>query len=250
MALIFTELSENEVLDDLQINNLFLIQRKDLFKFGTDAVLLSDWASGIVSEETLDLCTGSAVVPILMSAKTETPHFCAVEIQQSAAECAKKSVLYNNLENRIEIFCADLLNSVSIFGKRRFDLITCNPPYMKANSAILNSADSKTIARHEITCSLEDIIRVSADLLTTTGHLCMVHRPSRLADLIYLMRKYNIEPKRLRIVHSKSDSEPVLVLIEGRYGGKSELKVLPPLILYNDDGSETEELRKIYNRGC
>ena len=249
MSLIFTKLSENEVLDDLQINNLFLIQRKGLFKFGTDAVLLSDWASGIVSEETLDLCAGSGIVPILMSAKTDIPHFCAVEIQKAAAECAKKSVIYNNLESRIEITCADLLDSVSIFGKRRFDLITCNPPYMKSNSAILNSADSKTIARHEITCSLEDIIRVSADLLTTKGHLCMVHRPSRLADLIYLMRKYNIEPKRLRLVQSKANSEPILVLIEGRYGGKSELKILPPLILYNGDGSETEELKRIYNRG-
>ena len=237
-----------EVLDDLQIGGLKIIQKKEGFKFGTDAVLLSDFAKDIKSENTLDLCTGSGIVPLLLSAKTNTSSFCGIEIQPNIADMAKRSVELNNLQDKIKITCGNLMESVSIYGKRRFDLITCNPPYMRKGSAVLNEDDCKIISRHEVKCTLEDIIRVSSSLISLLGHLVMVHRPSRLCDMIYLMRKYNIEPKKIRFVQKKSADAPILVLCDGLYNGKSDVKILPPLILYNDDGSETEEMKRIYNK--
>ena len=241
-------IQENEQIDDLQIKNLKIIQKTDAFKFGTDAVLLSDFAKEIKSEQTLDLCTGSGIIPLLLSAKTETSKIYGIEIQEDIAETAQRSVELNELEKRVEIICEDLKESVSVFGKRRFGLITCNPPYMRANSAVVNETDTKTIARHEIKCTLEDIVSVSSMLIAPKGHLVMVHRPSRLCDLIFLMRKYNIEPKRIRFVHKTYKSEPVLVLVDGLYQGKSDVNILPPLILYNEDGQETDELKTIYGR--
>lgn len=241
-------ISDNEVIDDLQINNLKIIQKKDGFKFGTDAVLLSDFAKSIISERTLDLCTGTGIIPLLLSAKTATPHFSAIEIQSDTAEMAQRSVRLNKLENRISVICGDLRNSIQIYGKRQFDLITCNPPYIRAGSAILNSSDSKIISRHEVMCTLEDIIQNSSKLLSLSGHLIMIHRPSRMCDLIYLMRKYDIEPKRIRFIQNTAKSSPILFLADGLYKGKSDVNILPPLILYNDDGSETDELKKIYQR--
>ena len=159
---------------------------------------------------------------------------------------AKRSVELNGLGDKIEIYCGDLKNSISIYGKRRFDLITCNPPYMKAGSAILNETDSKIISRHEVKCTLEDIIKISSSLLTLTGHLAMVHKPSRLCDIIFLMRGCGIEPKRIRFIHNHAADAPMLVLVDGLFGGKSDVKILPPLILRNDDGSDSEEYKKIH----
>lgn len=236
-----------EVLDDLQINGLKIIQKNEGFKFGTDAILLSDFAKSIKSEKTLDLCTGSGIIPLLLSAKTDTKLFYGIEIQPDMADMAKRSVEFNNLEDKIEITCGDLLDSISIYGKRQFDLITCNPPYMRRGSAVLNESDSKIISRHEVKCTLEDIIRVSSSLLSLTGHLVMVHRPTRLCDMIFLMRKYNIEPKKIRFVQKSANDAPMLVLCDGLYNGKSDVTVLPPLVLYNEDGSKTDEMKKIYN---
>ena len=239
---------ENETIDDLQINGLKIIQKNGAFKFGTDAVLLSDFSRNIPSEKTLDLCTGSGIIPVLLSAKTKTEKFVGVEIQEEIADAAKRSVELNGLSERIEIVCDDLLNSVKRFGKRQFDLITCNPPYMRVNSAVLNECDAKIIARHEVKCTLEDIISVSVQLISLNGHFVMVHKPSRLTDIIFLMRKYEIEPKKLRFVHRTANDEPVLVLIDGLYKGKSDIRILPPLILYDENGNQTEELNAIYNR--
>jgi len=241
-------ISENEQLDDLQIKGLKIIQKKDGFKFGTDAVLLSDFAKDLPSDCTLDLCTGTGIVPLLLSAKTSARAIHAIEIQPEAAETAKRSVEINGLEDRIFIRCGDLRECVGEYGKRRFDLITCNPPYMRAGAALLNGNDSKIIARHEVMCNLEDIVRVSSQLLSLSGHLVMVHRPSRLCDLMYLMRKYEIEPKRIRFVHKDASKPPVLFLADGLYKGKSDVKVLPPLILYDEKGEESAELKKIYQR--
>ena len=241
-------IKQNEAIDDLQIQGLKIIQKTDAFKFGTDAVLLSDFAKPVKSNYTLDLCTGSGIVPLLLSAKTDTLKICGIEIQKDIADMAKRSVTMNALDERIHITCADLKDSVDIYGKRVFDLITCNPPYMRRDSAILNDMDSKIIARHEILCTLEDIISVCSKLLKTTGHIVMVHRPSRLCDLIFLMKKYEIEPKRLRFVHKSAKDAPVLVLVDGLYKGKSDVKILPPLIMYDENGEESEELKSIYNR--
>ena len=158
-----------EVIDDLQIKGLKIIQKNDGFKFGTDAVLLSDFAKDIKSGSTLDLCTGSGIIPLLLSAKTDTPLFHAIEIQPDIADMAKRSVELNNLQEKIKITCGDLMESISIYGKRKFDLITCNPPYMRRGSAVLNEDDSKIISRHEVKCTLEDIIRVTSSLIIWEG---------------------------------------------------------------------------------
>lgn len=237
-----------EIIDDLQLKGLKIIQKKDGFKFGTDAVLLSDFAKLIKAENILDLCTGSGIVPLLLSAKTNAKNIVGLEIQKDYAQMAQRSVKMNELSERVKIINGDLKNSLDFFKKRSFDLITCNPPYMRTNSAVLNELDEKIIARHEVKCTLEDIISVSSSLISLTGHLVMVHRPSRLCDIIYLMRKYDIEPKRIRFVHNTACDAPVLVLVDGLYKGKSDVKILPPLVMYNTDGSETEEFKKIYGK--
>lgn len=239
------ELTPNEQIDDLQIMDLKIIQKKDGFKFGTDAVLLSDFAKNIQSEHTLDLCTGTGIIPLLLYAKSKTRRFTAVEIQSEIADMAKKSMLLNNLSEEIKVVCEDLKNGVKLFGKRKFDLITCNPPYVR--SGVLNSTDTKTVSRHEILCTLEDVVRVSSDLLTTSGRLCMVHRPSRTAELLFLMKKYKIEPKRMRFVHKNQNEPPVLVLVEGLFGGGSDVNVMKPLIMYSENSELSDEMKEIYN---
>ncbi|MEE1223870.1 MAG: tRNA1(Val) (adenine(37)-N6)-methyltransferase [Clostridia bacterium] len=239
---------ENECIDDLQINNLRIIQKTDGFKFGIDAVLLSDFAKNTPSKRTLDLCTGTGIIPLLLSAKTNTLQIYGLEIQPEICNMAQRSVLYNKLENRIHIDEGDLNNACELYGKCSFDKITCNPPYMECGTGIINNRDSLTVSRHEIKCTLEDVIRISSQLLKQKGHLFMVHRPSRLADIMCLMRKYKIEPKTLRFVHPSSSKAPNLLLVEGvRCGGK-ELKLLPPLYVYNEGGTYTEEIDIIYNR--
>ena len=240
-------LFEDEILDDLQ-NGLMIIQKKNGFKFGIDAVLLSDFAKNTLSKRTLDLCTGTGIIPLLLSAKTKTPHICGIEIQEKMADVAKRSVKYNKLEDRIEIMQGDLKNAFSIYEKCSFDKITCNPPYMKVNSAVVNDNEGVMIARHEIMCSLEDVVSVSSGLLRDKGYFYMVHRPSRLADIIHLMRVYKIEPKKMRMVAPYVGKEPNLVLIEGIKGGGAELKLLPTLYVYDCDGNYTEEIDKIYGR--
>lgn len=241
-------LLDNEQLDDLQLNNLFLIQKKDGFRFGVDAVLLSDFAKNTHAKRTLDLCTGTGIIPILMSAKTKTPEFCAIEIQHEIADMAKRSVEYNKLSERIKVTEGDLKDAVSIYGKASFDKITCNPPYMKSNSAIKNDADTLAVSRHEVLCTLEDVIRTASELLMPKGRLYMVHRPSRLADIMCLMRKYKIEPKLLRLVASRPGKEPNLLLIEGMYQGGEELRLLNQLYIFDENGNYSEEINKIYGR--
>lgn len=238
----------DELIDDLQINNLKIIQKKTGFKFGTDAVLLSDFAKDIPAKKALDLCSGTGIIPLLLSAKTDISHFDAIEIQPEIADMAKRSVELNNLCKRICVLCGDLCDSVSIYGKRKFDLITVNPPYIRTGSGVLNQNDSKIISRHEVACNLEDIVRVSSQLISLTGRLVMVHRPSRLCDVLSLMREYKIEPKRIRFVYKTKSQSPVLFLLEGLYNAKSDVNILPPLYLYNDDLSESEELIRIYQR--
>jgi len=241
-------LVHDEILDDLQLDGLYVIQKKNGFKFGIDAVLLSDFAKDTPSRSTLDLCTGTGIIPILLSAKTKTPKICGLEIQPHIADMAQRSVVYNNLSEKVEIKCGDLKDATNIYPKGSFDKITCNPPYMKNNSAVKNEADTLTISRHEIMCTLEDVISVSSKLLRPKGRFYMVHRPSRLADIIYLMRTYKIEPKKLRFVAPSEGKAPNLLLIEGMRDGGAEMKVLPTLYVYDENGNYTEEIDIIYNR--
>lgn len=236
----------NERLDDLNRNGYFIIQDPKRFCFGIDAVLLSDFAKVKKNENVLDLGTGTGIVPILLEAKTQGAHFTGLEIQPESADMARRSVAYNHLEEKVSIVTGDICHASEIFGKQTMDVITTNPPYMIGQHGITNDADAKTIARHEVMCSLEDIVRESAKVLKPNGRFYMVHRPFRLAEIMSLMVEYRLEPKRMRMVHPYVDREPNMVLIEGMKGAKSRMTVEKPLIVYKAPNEYTDEIYEIY----
>lgn len=241
------ELKENERIDDLQFKGLKIIQNKNGFCFGIDAVLLSDFARGIKDESiVVDLCTGTGIIPILLSGKTSAKKIYGIEIQEDVAEMAKRSIEMNNLETKIEIVNRDLNNIKDVIGAGSIDAITVNPPYKKRGSGIINEKDTKTIARHEISCTLEDIIKESARILKSGGYLYMIHKTERLVDILCSMRKEKIEPKRIKFVYPSIGQAPNLVLIEGVRSGKSFLKIEKPLYVYDTEGNYTFEIKKIY----
>ena len=239
------ELKEHERLDDLQ-NGYHIIQNTQDFCYGIDAVLLSGFAKVKKGERALDLGTGTGIIPILLNAKTEGEHFTGLEIQKRSAEMAGRSVAYNHLEDTVTIETGDIKEAAAIFGKASFHVVTCNPPYMTGKHGLTNEQMSKTIARHEVLCTLEDIISQTAQVLKPRGRMYMVHRPFRLAEIMGTMMKYHIEPKRMRLVYPFVDKEPNMVLIEGLLGGKSLITVEKPLIVYEKPGVYTQEIREIY----
>ena len=223
-----------------------LIQDPKRFCFGIDAVLLSGFARAEKGSKVLDLGTGTGVIPILMEAKNEDAHFTALEIQEESAEMASRSVALNGLEEKIDIVCGDIKEADKLFKAASFDVITTNPPYMNDGGGIKNDYGPKTIARHEVLCSLDDIARVSSKLLKFGGKLFMVHRPHRLTDIMCTLRENKLEPKVIRFVHSYVDKEPTMVLVEAIRSGKPMVKVMPPLIVYGSDGKYTDEINEIY----
>lgn len=237
---------EHERLDELHRNGYFIIQDPERFCFGMDAVLLSGFAKAKKGERALDLGTGTGIIPILMEAKTEGEDFTALEIQPESADMAHRSVLYNHLEEKIKIVTGDIKDASSLFGASSFDIITTNPPYMIGNHGLSSASSAKAIARHEVLCTLEDILRESAKLLRPGGRFYMVHRPFRLAEIMSQMVAYKIEPKRMQLVYPYVDKEPNMVLIEGLRGGKSRLTVEKPLIVYKEPGIYTDEIYDIY----
>ncbi|MBQ7108815.1 MAG: tRNA1(Val) (adenine(37)-N6)-methyltransferase [Clostridia bacterium] len=239
-----------ERIDDLQLNGLKIIQNPDWFCFGTDAVLLANYSASSIKKDAkvLDLCSGNGIIPILLSAKCLAQKIWGLEIQNPVAEMAKRSVKLNDLEDKIEMVCGDLKEAEGIFGRSFFHNIICNPPYKEAGGGLTNKSDPTTLARHEILCSLEDIVRVSSILLEPYGKLCMIHRPERLADIICLMRKYKIEPKRLQFVHPLPHKTATMILIEGSYCGKPKLFLDPPLYVYKEPNVYSDEILHIYNR--
>lgn len=243
------ELKENERIDDLEINNLKIIQNKNGFCFGIDSVLLSDFAKNIKNgAKVLDLGSGTGIISTLLCGKTKLNKIIGVEIQEEVCEMAKRSILLNNLENRFEMLNENILNLTKIYNKNTFDVIVTNPPYKPKDTGIINEDERKIISRHEISANLEDFIKVSRDLLKDKGEFYMVHRPERLVDILSLMRQYKIEPKILRFVYSKYDKESKLVLIKGVKNAKSFLKIEKNLYIYNEDGSYSKEIKKIYNK--
>ena len=208
------ELLENERLDELHRNGYFIIQNPQKFCFGMDAVLLSGFARVKRRETVLDLGTGTGIIPILLEAKTEGEHFTGLEIQPESADMAKRSVRYNHLEEKISIEIGNIKDASSQFGASSFDVVTTNPPYMTGQHGLTNPNEAKAIARHEILCTLEDIMRESAKVLKPQGRFYMVHRPFRLAEILALMRQYHIEPKRMQLVYPYVDKEPNMVLID------------------------------------
>lgn len=242
-------LKENERIDDLEFKGLKIIQNSEGFCFGIDSVLLTDFAKDIkTNSKVIDLGSGTGIIPILLSAKTKNTHFVGIEIQESVAEMANRSVQLNDLQDRIRIQNENILNLKDIYEKGKFDAITTNPPYKKVNTGIVNENDKKLISRHEITASLEDFIRISSYLLKDFGEFYMVHRPDRLVDIFYFMRKYNIEPKKIRFVYPNKNKKANIILIKGIKCGKPFLKFDDNLYVYNENGEYTEEILRIYNK--
>lgn len=239
-------LKPEERLDELHRNGYFIIQNPQKFCFGMDAVLLSGFARVKKGERALDLGTGTGIIPILLEAKTEGEHFTGLEIQKESADMAARSVVLNHLEDRIDIVTGDIKDASVLFGASSFDVITTNPPYMIGDHGLSSSNQAKAIARHEIFCTLEDVLSQSAKLLRPKGRFYMVHRPFRLAEIMNKMIAYGIEPKRMQLVYPFIDREPNMVLIEGLLGGNSRLKVEKPLIVYREKGVYTDEIYDIY----
>ena len=240
------QLKNRERLDDLNIKGYQIIQDPERFCFGMDAVLLSGFAHIKKAEKVLDLGTGTGIIPILLSAKTQAGHFTGLEIQEESADMARRSVQYNHLEDKISIVTGDIKDASNIFGASSFDVVTTNPPYMIGEHGLKNGNEAKTIARHEVLCTLDDLLIQSARILKPNGRFYMVHRPFRLAEIFSKMVAYGIEPKRMQLVYPYVNKEPNMVLIEGYRGGKSRITIEKPLIVYNENGSYTDDILSIY----
>lgn len=240
------ELHEDERLDYLLAENLRIIQSPKVFAFSLDAVLLARFAYlPIQKGNIIDLCSGNGVVPLLLSNKTKAA-ITGVEIQERLYNMAVRSVACNGLEDKIRMIHGDLKEAPEMLGFAKYDVVTCNPPYFLSPSPdVINENEHLAIARHEILCTLEDVVRVSSQLLRQGGKAAFVHRPERLMDILTLMRQYRLEPKRLRFVYPKAGKEANTILVEGTKNGNAGLKVLPPLFVYNEQNEYTPEVREI-----
>lgn len=239
-------IKEGERLDDLQLSDLHIIQDPDRFCFGMDAVLLSGFVQATRGDRCLDLGTGTGIIPLLMSAKTEAAHLTGLEIQPESADMARRSVQLNDLSSRIDIVTGDIREAASIFEAASFDVITSNPPYMIADHGLQNPDSCIAIARHEVCATLEDVVKAAAHLVRTGGSFYMVHRPFRLAEIIRTLSEYHMEPKRMRLVYPFADKEPNMVLIQAVRGGKPRMQVEKPLIVYSAQGVYSEEMVRDY----
>jgi len=239
-------LKSGERLDDLERNGYHIIQNPGRFCFGMDAVLLSGFARARKGESVIDLGTGTGIIPILMEAKTAASAFTGLEIQPESADMARRSVALNHLEDKIRIVEGDIKSASTLFGKGKFQVVTSNPPYMTDMHGLKNPEDAKAIARHEVLCKLEDVIREASALLCPGGRFYMVHRPFRLVEIFSAMTAYKLEPKRMKMVHPFVDREPNMVLIEAVRGAKPRLTVEKPLIVFEKPGVYSEEIYSVY----
>ena len=256
------ELKENERIDDLEYNNLKIIQNKKGFCFGIDSVLISDFARDIKNNSKgVDLGTGTGIISILLASKTNLSKIIGIEVQEDVADMAKRSVKLNNLQNKIKILNINikeilsnkkeknnLENDKEILKRDSFDFIVTNPPYKKLETGKINESEYKYISRHEITTTLEDFVQVSKYLLKDKGSIYMVHRPDRLVDILTILRKYKLEPKKIRFVHSMENKEPSLVLIKAVKNANVFLRIEKPLIIYDENGKYSDEIYKIYDK--
>lgn len=242
------EIMDDERLDDLNCKNLKILQKKDGFCFGMDSVLIANFAkisrkNAIVA----DLGTGTGIISILVAGKQNPEKVYAVEIQEELVDMAKRSVKYNDLGNKIDIINADIVGISRGNFNKKFDYVISNPPYKKLNTGLINDNQKKLISRHEVKCTLKDVVNEASKLLKDKGVFYMVHRPDRLCDIFNAMRENKVEPKEIQLVHSHLEDEANLVLIKGVKCGNPSLKVLKPLIVYNENNEYTEELLKFYD---
>ncbi len=235
-----------ERFDDLERSNLHIIQDPKRFCFGMDAVLLSGFIRVPRGGRVLDMCTGTGIIPLLLSAKTEAGEIIGTEIQPDSADMAARSVKANALEGKIKILNSDIKNSLEMFGRDSFDAVSCNPPYMPAGRGITNPGDVKAIARHEILCTVADVCSQAAAVLKDGGHFFMVHRPARLAEIFERLSENRLEPKRMKFVQPEAGKKPNMVLIDAVKGGGRELNVEEPVIVFKEPGVYSDEIRDIY----
>lgn len=242
-------LMPNERIDELELNNLKIIQKIDGFCFGIDSVLLSDFARKIKNNsKVLDLGTGTGILGILLCAKTNLKQITGIEIQKDIADMATRSIQLNNLQGKFDILNCNIKDIDKLLKIDSYDAIVTNPPYKKPNSGKINENKTKLISRHEIEANLDDFIRISFKMLKDKGTLYMVHRAERIVDILSTMRKYKMEPKRIRFVYSNKNSESKLVLLEATKNAKPFVKIERPLYVYNENGDYTQELLQIYNK--
>lgn len=241
-----------QLIDDERLDYLYaddgmqIIQSPSVFSFSLDAVLLANFTYVPVARgEILDLCTGNGVIPLLLSQRTNA-HITGVEIQERLVDMAKRSVTLNKLNKQISLIHGDLKEMQPVLGQSKFDVVTCNPPYFKTPAKTeLNDNDYLTIARHEVFCSLEDVVKACKLHVRPGGKVAMVHRPGRLVDIIHLFRSYRLEPKRIQFIYPKQGKDANMLLIEAVRDGKPDIKLLPPLTIYNDDHTYTKEAEEI-----
>ena len=239
----------DERIDDLQRKlpdgrELKIIQNPKWFCFGIDAVLLSDFAEIKPNDEVMDLGTGTGIIPLLLAAKTGALHIDGLEIQKDVCHMAQRSVKLNGLENKIKILHADLVDYKT---SKQYNVVVCNPPYKTLDTGLVNTEDKLKISRHEVCCNLQQIVKTASRILKPLGKFCMIHRPERIVDILFEMRTQKLEPKKIRYVYSDISKPPVMVLVEGRKCSKPYLITEPPLVIYNQDGSYTDEIMEIYN---
>ncbi|MBO5999090.1 MAG: tRNA1(Val) (adenine(37)-N6)-methyltransferase [Lachnospiraceae bacterium] len=235
-----------ERLDDLQRGGLYIIQDPALFCFGMDAVLLSDFAACREGNRVLDLCSGNGIIPLLLYARCHEIRVTGLELNEKSAFLAERSIRLNGLEDRISMITGDVREASRLFGHASFHVVTANPPYMKAAGGLKNMDSAKAMARHETACSFDDVCAAAAHCLKSSGRFYLVHRPSRLPELITVLKEHHLEPKRMQLVYPYADKDANLVLIEAVKGGGPEMKLLPPLIVYKEDGSYTDDIYRIY----
>ncbi|EHD5265844.1 tRNA1(Val) (adenine(37)-N6)-methyltransferase [Staphylococcus pseudintermedius] len=238
-------LQPGERLDYLIREDLRIIQNDAVFSFSTDALLLGHFTEVRKRDRILDMCAGNGVIPLLLSDKGNNV-ITGVEIQPQLVNMAVRSVQYNHLEDRITMVEMDINALIQAYSPAQFDLITCNPPYFKANQTNQHQLEAHKIARHEIYCTLDDCLRVSNHLLKEGGRVVMVHRAERMLDLFESMRHYRIEPKRLHMIFSKPGKAAQTIVVEGRKGGRQALDIAPPFYIYDEQGDYTPEMKEIY----
>lgn len=234
---------DNEKIEDLGLKGYKVIQSKDGFCFGSDAVLLSRFVKLKKGARVLDMCTGTGIIPVLLWGLCELSGIEAVEIVPEVAEMAQRTMKMNDLEDKIHVHNGDLKDAKKMFGAHAFDAVTCNPPYMNVGGGLINPKDTLALARHEIACTLDDVVKSANDVLKPCGKLFMVHRADRMCDVISTLRKYKIEPKRLAVVYPSEDKAASLILVEGARGGKAQLKIENAIFMYDKDGNYLQSLK-------